>query len=482
VSFDTLHLQVVTDDVHSVPKEITVSAGGASDTVRLPPLPTSRVRGTVTDVPLHVPPLTGSTVRMTVDAVQLRDTVDFASQSPVALPIGIAEWGIAGVGVAPAPAALPSTCRGDLLTVDGAPLWVEVTGTSMAALARLPLTLTPCGADASGVALGQGDHIVRSVPGAVSGIDIDQLALASASGGGAAHITGAGQLTGPTGGTTPVATVVHQSTTVIQVSIAGVPIAGAPFALVLGQSLNGGWQASAGRRVLPPLTLIDGFANGWSVDPQQVATATHAGILTVTLRWTPQRRVNVAVLVSAVAIVVCILLAIVPWARRRRRGVVESETDEDAMGIPLATFESADGKVPMSPELVRPAFDRTEPASGPLSVITAGVVAVAALAIASLPTGLIVGIATFVVLRRPTARVWLGLAAVGCLAGAGAYITIMQLVDPTRSTGGWPTGFGVATGLAWGAVLFLAADVAVELVFRLRDGRSTSVGPRAERG
>ena len=101
------------------------------------------------------------------------------------MPIGIAEVGIPGLQAAPVPSDIPASCRSDLLSVDGAPLWVEVTGSTTTALDRQPLTVSLCGPDAGGVALGPGDHTLQSTPGQVTGFDIDQLALDSAPGGGA---------------------------------------------------------------------------------------------------------------------------------------------------------------------------------------------------------------------------------------------------------------------------------------------------------
>ena len=37
------------------------------------------------------------------------------------MPLGIAEVGIPGLQAAPVPADIPSSCRDDLLTLDGAP-------------------------------------------------------------------------------------------------------------------------------------------------------------------------------------------------------------------------------------------------------------------------------------------------------------------------------------------------------------------------
>ena len=89
-------------------------------------------------------------------------------------------------------------------------------------------------------------------------------------------------------------------------------------------------------------------------------------------------------------------------------------------------------------------------------------------AVASVPVGLLVGVATGIALRVPRGRLWLGIAATGCLLVVGGYITYSQWSRPNASNGGWPSWFNAISGLTWAAVLFLAADATVELVLRRR--------------
>jgi arabinofuranan 3-O-arabinosyltransferase len=473
ITFDQMHLQVVTDREHSLPSRITVSAGGRSDTVRLPPLTVSPDRGTITDVPLPLSALTGSSVRITVDSVELRTTVDFASRALVALPIGIAEWGIAGLHTDPVPTVVPATCRGDLLAVDGAPLWVRASGTSAAALSRQALPLTLCGTDVKGLALGPGDHVLRSVVGSTSGLDIDQLAFASAPGGLAVAAAGTGQVPVPVPGDAPVARVVRQTSTAIDVSVSRLAASDAPFMLILGQSINNGWQATVGGHVLAAPVLTDAIANGWVVDPVVLGSAIHHGTVDVTLRWTPQRTVNFAVFISAAAIALCLVLAVVPWSRRRknRRGGADTGVDDRHSS---ASDDLAFDQDP--PEFASRATYVADPVPWYPTMVVAFPLAAAGVVIASIPVGLIVGLATGVALRKPRARRWLGMVAMGCLLAAGAYVTFSQWASPNQSNGGWPSWFNAISGLTWAAILFLAADAAVELVQRRRatTGESTA--------
>ncbi len=84
---------------------------------------------------------------------------------------------------------------------------------------------------------------------------------------------------------------------------------GTPFWLVLGQSQNSGWEATAAGHDLGSSTLVNGFANGWLVRPGK------AGTLDVVLRWTPQRLVWVGLGLSALAALVCLVLVF--WRGRR---------------------------------------------------------------------------------------------------------------------------------------------------------------------
>ena len=63
-------------------------------------------------------------------------------------------------------------------------------------------------------------------------------------------------------------------------------------------------------------TLIDGYANGWYITP------TGSGPIEITLTWTPQRVVWIAIGLSALALAVCLGLIAVAWARRRRQVIV----------------------------------------------------------------------------------------------------------------------------------------------------------------
>ena len=315
ITFDHLDLQIVADGQHSVPTSLTVTAGDQSAKVTLPPLADGTVPGSVVDVPVSFPAMTGADIQITVDSVRFENTLNYYSEEPIAMPIGIAEVGIPGLHASPVPADIPSSCLGDLLTLDGNPLWVTVTGSTTTALNRQALTVSLCGPDAGGVALGPGQHSLESTAGQTTGFDIDQLAFDSAPGGGPMPLQSPTTLAPPSVSPAPVVDVGSKTSTSIHLSVHGLSTAAdqAPIFLVLGESINAGWKASVvGGGSLGAPTLIDGFANGWLLHPAALGGAVHNGTLSVVLTWEPQKRVDLALIVSLVAIIACIVLALVP--------------------------------------------------------------------------------------------------------------------------------------------------------------------------
>ena len=121
---------------------------------------------------------------MTFTGVRAETTKNYYSHDQITLPLGIAELGLPGVDSPAPPAQMPGNCQSNLLTIDGRPVSVEVTGSTADALNGKTLTVKACGPDADGITLGPGQHVVQSASGHVTGFDIDQLVLDSAPGGG----------------------------------------------------------------------------------------------------------------------------------------------------------------------------------------------------------------------------------------------------------------------------------------------------------
>jgi arabinofuranan 3-O-arabinosyltransferase len=197
---------------------------------------------------------------------------------------------------ASAPASTSSSCRDDLLTIDGAPVAVRPI---LSGDARDGTAVESCNGP---LELGAGEHIVRGTPGSVSGVDLDRLVLTSQP---------AGAVTTSAPSTPPKVTVLDQGSTSFDLKV---HTDGKPFWLVLGQSHNDGWHAETGADDdLGEPQVVNGYANGWLVHPDK------AGTMTIRLRWTPQRLVWIGLVVSAVVILGCVVLI---WRTRRRVAAV----------------------------------------------------------------------------------------------------------------------------------------------------------------
>ncbi len=479
LTFDHLGLQIVADGRHSVPTRITVSTESGQATVTLPPLADSSVAGGVVDVPVSFPTLHGQHIKVTVDTVRIENTLNYYSQTPIALPIGIASVGLPGVAATTPPAQVPTSCRNDLVTVDGAPLWVQVTGTTAAALDRKALTISLCGPDGGGVTFGPGEHTLRSAVGHVAAYDVDQLVFDSAPGGGPLPLAGPTTVTPPTVAPSPDVAVDRSTATSLHVTVTGVATAPGttPFDLILGESINKGWTATVvGGPSLGRPVLIDAFANGWRIDPAALAAYVHHGQLEVAVAWAPQKTANYAVFVSTAAILGCLVLAVWPVRRSRRRKQTRTggaADDDGTAAVDEPVADDADERLVLDqrPTLQVPFGAEGPRASLPVSIVTAAVTGVVAAAVAAPVAGLAVGAATLAVLLVPRLRMVLGVAAVACVVTAAAYVAVHQTQVHVPDNGAWPQSFGTASQWAWAGVVFLGADGAVDVALRARERR-----------
>ncbi len=461
---DHLTLQLATDAQHSVPTSMQVSAGGVTRTVTIPALATSPGAGSVTSVPVSFPAVTGDSLRLTFPAVTKNDTLSYETSLETTLPIGVAEVSIPGVSTERTSQNVPSPCRDDLLRVDGTPVWVAVSGPTSGALAGSGLSLVGCGPDQAGLHLGPGVHLLQAAHGASTGLNIDQLALDSAPGG-AAVVEPVAQPTAQLRG--PVTTnqaadvqVLSQDATNVQLRVSK---ATTPFLLVFGQSINKGWSATInGGANLGAPVLVDGFANGWVVDSQQLASGSHGGSFDVALRFTPQRSVNAALLVSALAVLVClVIVAAAVYRSRRRRGSEGSEAETAA-----AAAHPMDR--PDSPRLDSPAR-RLQP-SRRAGVVISGVVlsGIVGLVAGGPIAGIAVALAVLAALTWSRGRSVLAVGAVVLVVVGAAEVVRHELVNRYIAGAGWPSHFSVASTIVLVAVILLAADASLELARRIR--------------
>jgi arabinofuranan 3-O-arabinosyltransferase len=430
--FDHLDLQVVADGRHSVPTRLTVEAGGQSRSVDVPAVVDGTVEAATTTVPVSFEPIEGDRVRVTVDAVRPVTATEYYSNEPQTLPVGIAELGFPGVQRAALPRNVPAECRTDLVSVDGNGVALRVVGDTATAERGDALPLESC-TPPGDLRLGRGSHEVRSAPGARTGVDVDGLVLGSAPGGGAVALdaVAAATLEQPTN-PVPRLRVTDSGRTRIEGRVRG---ADGPFWLVLGQSYNEGWRATVGGKDLGPPELVDGMANGWRVDPGDRRN------LAVTFTWTPQSRVWIALGISVLTVLACLVILVVTRRRRLRR----------ATGASPPKFGSP---------LVLPG----RPASNRAAVSGVAAVAVGTAVFVTPWVGVVVGVATVAVLWRPRLRPILSFGAPLALAAAGAYVLVQQTRYNYLPLFEWPTYFDAVHVVGWVAVALLATDAVCEVL------------------
>ena len=432
VSTNRLGLSIVADGQHSVPTALTLQVDGRTvGTVQVPPVKDGPA-GTVRNVSVPIPQTTGRTFRLTVAQVREVDSRNYFSKGPIALPASLAEVDLAGLRVPPATSSIPSPCRSDLLKVDGKPVPVRVSGSASAAEQRQGLPLQLCGGS---LRLSAGQHLLRTAPGVETGVDVDRLQLGSSVNGAALPATANAELALAPGGTgsapQPAVTVKHSGETSFDLHVSG---ASSSFWLVLGQSLSPGWKATIGSASLGAPKLVDGYANGWKVDPKQPSFDVH-------LEWTPQHRVWWALGISAAALLLCLVLVALPGRRWRRPGTVPVE-----LVNPIAPDER-------HRRVVRAV----------VAVLVTGLVVALVVKPLAAPFAMAALVLT---VALPRGRLLLRIGAPLCLALTALYVGEVQFRFHLPNSGQWVPAFAKVATLSWFVVVLLVLDVVADWVRR----------------
>ncbi len=227
-------------------------------------------------------------VEVRITGVEPRITLDRRYAEPVVLPAAIAE--ISAGARTTIPAAVDTGCRDDLVALDGTPVPVRITAPTADLLAGAPVDAVLCaGPD---LALGPGTH--RLTTGGGSGLQVDRVALAAPAPAAA------------TSAVRPTAILRTQDRLSRHVTVTGC-VEGCW--LVLGEGYHDAWHASTRNGDLGPPQLVDGGFNGWWIPPR-------TGPVEVTLRWTAQPPLTVALIISVLAVLACLALAVVDLKRQ----------------------------------------------------------------------------------------------------------------------------------------------------------------------
>ncbi len=446
ITIDRMDVQVQADGRHSVPTQLRLDTGTETRFVDLPPVAAGN-QGVVT-LPVRFAPLTTDRLRIALTGVRVEERPSGTFGTSITLPAAIVDFGIPGVQQGAPPVDLPAGCITDLLSIDGTPFPIRLSGTTADALDGRPIRFSACDPAAT-LALAPGSHSLYGLMNSTTGLDFSRVVMSSAAGGAASGpevLLGSDQSRPRP---TPTATVLDRSSTSYTVEITD---ASRPTWLVVGQSLNPGWHATLNGADLGPAQLVDGYANGWRIDPRG-----EQGPLRVSVEWTPQQNMRIAFILSILGMLACLAIVIGSWWRARRR------IDSPPTAGPPA--ESASEPVDRS-LLVNPFRIRGQrPARTTIAVTAVG--AGLAAGILTRPwTAVPVTILVIAALLSPRARGLLRILPAALMFVILAWVTSGQLRHNYPPAFAWPTFFERLRTSAWLVVVLLAVDGIVSLVWR----------------
>jgi len=427
-TFDHLRLSVINDQEHSIPTVLNLTLDdGSTHPIEVPAIETVSEKGNVATVDIPTGTLTSKSIGVTIAAERPVTTKEFFSGGQRILPIAIAELGLPTT-VAPLPSSLPTTCRSGLATIDGVEQSFVLNGTVSDAISREALDLVPCGPSETPQTLTPGDHQFVTTKGLDSAIDIDAMQL---------HSVPQGQYT--TAVNPPSTTVTSTRKNSYRVDIAD---ASDPFWLVLGQSLSNGWKATVrGGESLGDPTLIDGFANGWQIDPAKTGAT-----FTVDISWTPQKTVWGGLAISFFWFIgLCVAALAVAWRRRILVRALPSATD---------------------PLLVTSELTNTTSTALRIGVLI-GMTALSAF-VGGLGVAITMAIITALLLWTRRRSAVSALVVFGSIGGIVLLYTGLQFGHDYRSTAVWPSSFMFAHQLGLVAVLAVVSETVTRWLFRIR--------------
>lgn len=451
---DGIDLTVRRDGLHSVPTVVTISANGeAPRRLELEPIGVGErsQRGGSETVTL---PYTASDVKelsLTIDEVQEANSTDWFSGSTTVLPVAIAELGLPVRAHVPGPETpIDDGCRDDLLTVDRSAVPARIRGTVGQVLDGSPMAFEGC----EPAALPEGKSLVETSAGAGTGFDVDRLAFSSAPGGKPGPNT---MLDGPEPVAEPPSNTVHRAGTLTwDMSVTG---ADEPYWVVLGQSQSPGFTATvSGDAGSEPVDLgrsmvINGYANGWLVDPGQVGSDVN-----ITISFAPQRMVWIALVLSALGVLVC--LGLLLWPLKLFAGRTSAETPADLSVRAVDPFAVESPQIPLLHALGWASL------AGMLAFVAAG-----------LAVGLAIWLVALGALSLRRGRVMLRVLGTALFAAAAGFVIAKQFRGGYLVDFNWINLFEVTHAWTIAAVALLVLD---PVVGRIRSGACDT--PRTKPG
>ena len=168
---DRLTMRQPRDAVHGTITEVEVAGLDGAGAMRVAVPPPDAEGASVLAVPMAIE----GGMRLTVTATDEALTRDRRYGELTPLPVAISEIEVPGLSPTTVPTQFDTGCRDDLLTIDGEPLSISVTGSVTTALTTGDVEVTTC--DEGPLQLAAGTHVVRSAAGAETGIDIDRIVL-----------------------------------------------------------------------------------------------------------------------------------------------------------------------------------------------------------------------------------------------------------------------------------------------------------------
>ncbi len=394
-----LSLQQTVDVQHSVITAVHISGLGGE--FHLPvPAPDADGRSTLT-LPSAI---SGTEFILTVTGIQAATTIDRRFGEPTTLPVSIRELTSTAIPLPQVSGIGSGThCDDTLLRIDGQPVGLLIP----AARTMVATQVTTC----EPLALAAGTHRVSTADGLTTGTDVNQILLDHGVAEAAVMAPSAPQVA------------VERTRTSRTATVAPCPDG---CWLIMGEGLNTGWVASVGRTSLGTPQQIAGGFNGWWLAPSDTPTV-------VDIEWQAQTPVTLGLIISAVAVMGCIALAIGP---RRRRATV---TD-----------------IVWSAEPPRLARTMWQPVGLRPSIVAAIALVGLTLLLVSPEMALfaVVPAAVIVALRRPPVA---GLVAVVLISGIGARIVQRQRGERHPANAAWPGVWEKLHGPALVVVMLLVA-------------------------